>query len=94
LFHNRRRSRCPVDLSRWLRPGAQHLSVCFSEEDPDFGGKGKYRRTPLGTTLYFSSQDEIEALFAPRFRFLELSTKEIAGKHGPHLAVVALLEKE
>ena len=82
------------NVHRMLRPGAKHLSVCFSEDDPDFGCKGKYRRTPLGTTLYLSSQDEIEALFSPRFRFLELSTKEIAGKHGPHLAVVALLQKE
>jgi len=82
------------NVHRMLRPGAQHLSVCFSEDDPEFGGKGKYRRTPLGTTLCFSSQAEIEDLFSPRFRFLELSTKEIAGKHRPHLAVVALLEKQ
>jgi len=82
------------NVHRTLRPGARHLSVCFSENDPGFGGKGKYRRTPLGTTLYFSSQDEIEGLFSPRFRFLELSTREIAGKEGPHLAVFALLEKQ
>ncbi len=82
------------NVHRMLRPGAKHLSVCFSEDDSDFGGRGKYRRTPLGTTLYFSSHDEIEGLFSPRFRVLELSTKRIAGKHGPHLAVIALLERE
>jgi len=82
------------NVHRILRPGARHLSVCFSEDDPSFGGRGKYRRTPLGTTLYFSSHDEIEHLFSPRFRALDLGTKRIVGKHGAHLAVVALLERE
>jgi len=34
-----------------------------SEKDPQFGGAGKIRKTPLGTTLYFSSEDEIRDLF-------------------------------
>ena len=80
-------------LHRLLRPGATHMSVCFSEDDPDFGGTGKYRQTPMGTTLYFSSPEEIEGVFTPRFRVLELDTTQIAGKYGPHMAVVALLER-
>ncbi len=81
------------NVHRMLWPGATHLSVCFSEEDPDFGGSGKYRETPLGTTLYFSSEEEIERLFSQKFRALELDTTAIAGKYGPHWAVVALLER-
>ena len=81
------------NVHRMLRPGAVHLSVCFSEEDPDFGGGGKYRQTPLGTTLYFSSEAEIERLFSQKFRILELHTTAIVGKYGPHTAVVALLER-
>lgn len=81
------------NLYRMLRPGATHLSVSFSEEDPDFGGSGKYRETPLGTTLYFSSEEEIEKLFSPKFRVRRLETTEIAGKYGPHRAVSALLER-
>lgn len=81
------------NVHRILRPGAKYLSVCFSEDDPSFGGEGKYRETPLGTTLYFSSHAEIESLYSPRFRVLDLGARTIAGKHGFHLAVVAFLER-
>ena len=54
----------------------------------------KYRETPLGTTLYFSSEEEIEQIYSPQFRILELDSKEVTGKFGPQLAVVALLERE
>lgn len=77
-----------------LNPGGKYLSVCFSEEDPDFGGEGKYRKTPLGTILYFSSEGELRDLFEPDFHIHELCTSEIAGKYGPHMAVIALMERE
>ena len=77
-----------------LRPGAKYLSVCFSDQDRDFGGEGQYRKTPLGTTLYFSSEAEIEQLFTPLFKILQLDTVEIAGKYGPHLVVAALCERK
>ena len=82
------------NVHRMLRPGATYLSVCFSDKDRDFGGTGKYRETPLGTTLYFSSEEEIERVFALKFQILELDTKEVVGKYGPHAAVVALLERK
>jgi 2-polyprenyl-3-methyl-5-hydroxy-6-metoxy-1,4-benzoquinol methylase len=77
-----------------LRPKGAYLSVCFSEKDAAFGGEGKFRETPLGTTLYFSSENELRELFEPLFKILELGTVEIAGKHGPHLANVAWLERK
>jgi SAM-dependent methyltransferase len=77
-----------------LRPGAKYLSVCFSDRDRDFGGEGQYRSTPLGTTLYFSSEREIEQLITPLFQILDLDTVEIAGKYGPHLVVAALCERK
>ena len=40
-----------------LRPGARYLSVSFSDQDPWLEG-GKYRKTPLGTLLYFSGQSK------------------------------------
>ena len=40
-----------------------------------------------------STMEEIEQIFTPNFRILELKTTEITGKYGPHLAVVALLER-
>ncbi len=82
------------NIRRMLRPGGKYLSVCFSEEDLDFGGEGKYRKTPLGTTLYFSSEEELRGLFEPVFDIHELTTSEIAGKYGSHMALIVLMERE
>ncbi|MFC1580534.1 class I SAM-dependent methyltransferase [Thermodesulfobacteriota bacterium] len=77
-----------------LRVGAPYFSVCFSEEDPDFGGEGKYRKTPMDTMLYFSSEKEIEKILEAHFEIKDLATKEIAGKYGPHMAVIAFASKK
>ena len=82
------------NVFRMLRPGALHLSVCFSEQNTSFGGVGKYRETPLGTKLYFSSEEEVEQIYSPKFQILELATRQVEGKYGPHIAVVALLERK
>jgi SAM-dependent methyltransferase len=76
-----------------LNPGGRYLSTCFSEQDPQFGGKGKYRTTSIGTVLYFSSEAELRALFSPWFRILDLRTIPVAGKRGSHLAIQAFMEK-
>lgn len=76
-----------------LKPGAQYLSVCFSEKDPQFGGAGKFRKTKLGTILYFSSESEIQELFSPYFVIQELKTIEISAKIGSHCAIYALSER-
>ena len=88
------RSRYVANVHRMLRRGARYLSVCFSENDPSVGQKRKYRKTPLGTTLYFSSEQELRDLFEPIFVVEELCTVEIAGKYNPHHAVKALLAKK
>ena len=82
-----------ANVERLLNPGAPYLSVCFSERSDQFGGRGKYRRTPLGTTLYFSSERELVSLFHTRFSIEELTTIEIEGKFEPHAAIYALLRK-
>jgi len=76
-----------------LEPGGKYFSVCFNESDPQFGGSGKYRETPLGTVLYFSSEDELRDIFKPYFNIEELMTVEIAGKYAPHYANYALMER-
>jgi SAM-dependent methyltransferase len=81
------------NVHRVLRPGGTYLSVCFSREDRAFGGQGTYRKTNLGTTLYFSSEDELRELFEPLFRIQDLRTSEIAGKGGLHMAVVARMSR-
>ena len=81
------------NVASLLNPGATYFSVCFSEDDPQFGGTGKIRETPIGTMLYFSSESEIRDLFDPYFAIEELRTIEISGKYGPHRAIYALSKR-
>jgi len=81
------------NLCRLLNTGARYLSVSFSELDPQFGGSGKYRPTPAGTTLYFSSEEEIRELFSPEFIIKDLKTIEVPGRPAPHKAVWLLAER-
>ena len=89
------RERYVMNVHRMLRSGGNYFSLCFSEEEPPiFGGGGKYRETPLGTTLYFSSEGELQELFEPLFRIEQLCTIEIAAKKGRHMVVKALMSKK
>ncbi|MCP4684148.1 MAG: methyltransferase domain-containing protein, partial [bacterium] len=76
-----------------LKPGGTYFSLSFSEDDPAFGGEGKFRDTPLGTKLYFSSEEELRKLFSPSFEILDLRTIEIPGKYGPHTANAVWLKR-
>lgn len=76
-----------------LDPRGHYLSLCFSEKNPQFGGSGKYRETPLGTRLYFSSEAELRELFKPYFHIHDLRTIQIRGKYASHLAVYAFMER-
>jgi len=81
------------NVHKLLSPGGKYLSVCFSEENPQFGGSGKVRETPLGTVLYFSSEAELNDLFEPYFHVEEIKTMQIKGKYSPHLVIYAFLER-
>ncbi|KQC05610.1 MAG: methyltransferase type 12 [Methanoculleus sp. SDB] len=88
------RGRYVANVYRLLNPGGQYLSVCFSESDPQFGGRGKYRTTPIGTVLYFSSETELFDLFSPYFEILDLKTIGVPGKTAPHRAVYAFMRRK
>jgi SAM-dependent methyltransferase len=81
------------NVHRLLRPGGTYLSICFSIKDAAFGGRGSYRDTPLGTRLYFSSEEELRALFGSLFTITGLSTVEVPGKYTPHQVNVAWLRR-
>jgi len=82
-----------TNVHKLLKPGGKYLSVCFSEQSPQFGGTGKYRKTPLDTVLYFSSENEMETLFQTLFDIEELKTVTIQGKYDQHKAIYAFLKK-
>lgn len=88
-----KRKRYVESVFSLLNSGGTYLSVCFSDKDPEFGGIGKYRHTPLGTRLYFSSEHELRCLFQRFFSVAELSTIEISAKRSYHSANYALMEK-
>lgn len=81
------------NVERLLNQGGRYLSVCFSGENSQFGGAGKYRKTPIGTVLYFSSEEELRDLFGDSFEIEEMKTLDIRGKHGFHRAVYTFMTK-
>jgi len=88
------RTKYVENVAGLLNYGGKYFTMCFSEDDPHFGGKGKYRETPIGTVLYFSSERELRDLFEPHFRILEMRTVEVEGKRSPHMAVYSFMEKK
>ena len=87
------REKYTENVHRLLNAGGRYVSVCFSEDSPQFGGSGKYRETPLGTVLYFSSEKEMELLFGKRFVICDLETIDIEGKNAVHKAIYAFMKK-
>jgi cyclopropane fatty-acyl-phospholipid synthase-like methyltransferase len=89
-----KRKKYVENVRRILNPGGKYFSVCFHEKDPQFGGSGKYRKTSLGTILYFSSEDELRDLFEPYFFIEELKVMAISGKFAPHLVNYVFMERQ
>ncbi|MDQ2177766.1 class I SAM-dependent methyltransferase [Marinifilum sp. D714] len=81
------------NVRKLLSEGGYYLSICFSKKDQNFGGEGKYRKTPIGTELYFSSVEEIQDLMSQYFRILEIKEVELEGKTIPHQAIFCLMQK-
>lgn len=71
------------NVANLLNPNGKYISVCFNEQSPEFGGPGKkYRESPLGTKIYYSSQSELRELFKPHFRIIEAKIITMTGGKG------------
>lgn len=81
------------NVHKLLNPGGKYLSVCFNEGDRSFGGTGRYRKTGIGTVLYFSSIDELIVLFKPYFNIIEAKIITIKGKGIEHLANYVFMKR-
>ena len=73
------------NVHKILNPGGKYFSACFSEKDTTIETSGKYRKTSIGTVLYFSSEEELSELFTSYFNIIEMKTVEVAGKTTPHV---------
>ena len=97
LLHHifpRKRQKYVENVHRILNPKGKYLSVCFSKKDAGFGGSGKYRKTPLGSVLYFSCEEELRELFEAYFQIIDLETVEIIGKFQSHLFNYVFMERK
>jgi len=97
LLHHifpRKRQKYVENVYRILNPKGKYLSVCFSKKDAGFGGSGKYRKTPLGSVLYFSCEEELRELFEAYFQIIDLETVEIIGKFQSHLFNYVFMERK
>jgi SAM-dependent methyltransferase len=77
-----------------LNPKGTYLSVSFSEKDESFETSGKYRKTSIGSVLYFSSEEELRELFSSYFNIIEMKTIEIQSKSTPHVHNVVLMTRK
>lgn len=82
------------NVARLLQPDGVYLSVCFSDRSMSFGGKGKYRTTPIGTKLYFSSLQELTHLYASHFKVLEMGEDYLPANPQRHMVNYAVLIKK
>ena len=82
------------NVHKLLTNQGRYMSVCFSETSTQFGGVGKYRKTPIGTVLYFSNKAELKILFSRLFYIEELKQVDIQGKQGVHKAIYALMRRK
>lgn len=85
------RGACCRNVQSLLDRDGTYFSVCFSEEDSSFGGSGKFRKSSLGTTLYFSNENELRTLFSRFFTVLDIRTIDVPGKKDTHRAVAAVM---
>ncbi len=68
-------------VSETLRKGGLYLTASFNINSPEYGKPGqRYRETPIGTKLFYRSQQELIELFEPHFDIIRKEISPLAGK--------------
>jgi len=88
------------NIKKILSKGGKYLSVCFNNQNPDFGAKGKNLRVipegakmPAGTKLYYSSFEEMKQLFGAYFFIIESKLIKMTAGKKEHLGNYFFMEK-
>jgi len=94
------RQKYTENIKRILNKGGNYLSVCFNNQNPDFGAKGKNLRIipegakmPAGTKLYYSSFEEMKQLFEPHFHIIEAKLITMTAGKKEHIGNYFFMEK-
>ncbi|MFH1918158.1 MAG: class I SAM-dependent methyltransferase [Nanoarchaeota archaeon] len=83
-----------------LNKRGKYLSVCFNNQNPDFGAKGKNLRIvsegsamPAGTKLYYSSFEEMKQLFGQHFNIIDAKLIQMTTGSKHHIGNYFFMEK-
>lgn len=84
-----------ADVASRLRERGTYVAVCFSDQAPEVRGTGdKFRVSPVGTKLYYSSMEELRVLYGSHFLIHESKLITIAGPAGlSHVANFFVMER-
>ena len=90
------RQRYKLNLLGLLEAGGHYLSVSISEAHEGFGEPptGKWRKSPLGPTIYCAALDELVDFFAPHCHILDQRLAQIPGSKAPHLVNSLFMQKK
>lgn len=85
-----------ANVMNLLNSGGRYLSVSFSEENEGFGEPptGKWRKSPMGPSIYCGALEEIAGFFMPHCSILKKKVIEIPGQKDPHLVNYLFMQKK
>jgi len=88
------------NIKRILNKDGKYLSICFNNQNPDFGAKGKCLRMipegakmPAGTKLYYSSFEEMRRLFESHFHIIEAKLITMTAGKKEHIGNYFFMER-
>ena len=89
------RSAYAANIARKVNKNGYYLSLCFNDESKQTSGsEHKFSVSPVGTKLYYTSQEQIRNLFEQHFEIVDLRHSEILGRFGQkHSANYCLMKK-